>query len=56
MLQETFEDKISIITPIEKESRGCQGERFPSHKGDSDVGDNFGMLATSFECWYPTLM
>ena len=28
MLQETFEDKINIITPIEEESRGCQGEHF----------------------------
>ena len=28
MLQETFEDKINIITPVEEESRGCQGEHF----------------------------
>ena len=28
MLQETFDDKINIITPIEEESRGCQGEHF----------------------------
>ena len=28
MLQETFEDKINIITPVEEESRGCQGEDF----------------------------
>ena len=25
MLQEFFEDKIDIITPIGEESRGCQG-------------------------------
>ena len=25
MLQEMFADKIDIITPIEEESRGCQG-------------------------------
>jgi len=28
MLQEIFDDKINIITPIEEESRGCQGEHF----------------------------
>ena len=31
MLQETFEDKINIITPIEEESRGCQGNHFRSN-------------------------
>ena len=34
MLQETFEDKINIITPIEEESRGCQGEHFRFDKDD----------------------
>lgn len=24
--------------------------------GDSDVGDDFDILSTSFECWCPTLM
>ena len=31
MLQETFKDKINIITPIEEESRGCQGNHFRSN-------------------------
>ena len=34
MLKDTFEDKINIITPIEEESRGCQGTNFRSDKGN----------------------
>ena len=44
MLQETFEEKINIITPIEEESRGCQGNHFRS-----DFRVNFQIFVDSFD-------
>ena len=50
MLQEMFADKIDIITPIEEESRGCQGEHFRSHKGLIRSHNSFFSVFWAYGC------
>ena len=40
MLQNTFQENINIITPIEEESRGCQGMHLRFFKQQIESGIN----------------